>query len=51
MASVLRSVYVNGILVERTNKRPSDFKRLRNFWKQVGNNIYLYSKPLPKPAK
>lgn len=48
---VTRNVYRNGVLVERTTKRPSDYKRLASFLKMVGDNIYLAAKPLPKPAK
>lgn len=48
---ITRSVYRNGVLVERSTKKPSDYKRLATFLKMVGDNVYLAARPLPKPAK
>lgn len=46
---ITRRVYVNGILDESLSaKKPSDLKRMRTFWKQVGNNFYMSARPLPK---
>lgn len=39
----MRKIFLCGILVATTDKKPSDLKRLRGFQKQVGPNSFNFT--------